>query len=113
MQIKDPELFTIAVVMNSRHNDAMPIFRGTPLGNPFKMTDEHERDRVCDQYEAYFQEKVAREDPAVLNELSRFTRIAIEQGYIKLGCFCKNSPAGPRCHGDTIARFLESVLNNR
>lgn len=91
-----------------RHDEpgAVYIGRGSPLGNPFVIGRDGDRDAVCDRYEAWFAERVATRDPAVLGELRRLYRLA-SQGELVLGCFC--SPR--RCHGETIKRFLESHLS--
>ena len=89
------------------HSDkgAQYIGRGSPLGNPFRMKNESERDLVCDQYDAWFKRKVAENDAHVMNELRRLFKIA-QKGDLVLGCYC--SPK--RCHGETIKRFLEQFL---
>lgn len=103
----DAEFFKIGVVKITRHPDAFPIHRGWPLGNPFVMHDESERDKVVDQYEAYFKQKLRENDKAITTELARAVAKTIEQGYIKLGCFCFPK----RCHGDIIAKYLDLNLN--
>ena len=104
----DPNTFSIRVVKIRDHPDAFPIHRGFPLGNPYPMeADEEKRDEVCDKYEAYFNKKLEENDEKITAELARAVAKAIDNGYIKLGCYC----APKRCHGDTIAKFLNSVLN--
>lgn len=85
---------------------AVYIGRPSPLGNPFVMHGEHTRDQVCDQYQAWFDKKVAEEDPAVMSELRRLYKLAQQTGSLTIGCYC----APKRCHGDTIKRFLEQFL---
>ena len=109
MQLKpNDENFPIKVVKYASNKDAYYIGRGSPLGNPFKMSDQtdEERERVCDEYEKYFAEKIEKDDVVFTTELASLVKKTIEDGYIKLGCYC--SPQ--RCHGDTIARFLNKVL---
>jgi hypothetical protein len=107
------DIIEVTVVSVHEHKDSIFIGRGkdSPLGNPYFMKDESQRDYVCDRYEDYFNRKLDEEDEVVLNELSRLTMLAIENGYIKLGCFCNTKLDPKRCHGDTIKRFLDSVLN--
>ena len=81
------------------------IGRGSPLGNPFRMDGERTRDRVCDQYEAWFAEKVEARDPTVMRELRRLYQLA-RKGPLTLGCFC----APKRCHGQTIKNYLEKQI---
>ena len=84
---------------------AQYIGRGSPLGNPFVMRGEADRNKVCEQYDAWFNERVKADDQIVMNELRRLYRIA-KRGDLVLGCFC--SPK--RCHGETIKRFLEQFV---
>lgn len=82
------------------------VGRPTPLGNPFPMKKESDRDLVCEQYEEWFDDKVTRQDPLVMNELRRLFVIGRSQGHLKLGCYC----APRRCHADTIAKFLKNYV---
>lgn len=81
------------------------VGRPSPLGNPFYMADETMRDEVCDKYQSWFDRKVKDNDPLVLAELRRLYKLGRE-GPVKLICFC----APRRCHGDTIAVFLNRHL---
>lgn len=85
--------------------NAQYIGRGSPLGNPFVMKSEADRDRVCDQYAVWFEERVKVGDALVMNELRRLYKIA-KRGGLVLGCYC----APKRCHGETIKGFLEKHL---
>lgn len=103
----DSDLFRIEVVHCKIDPDCIYIGRGSILGNPYRMFVEEARDDVCDDYERYFDEKVQEQDPEFMEELTRLVEVAYQQGYIKLGCFC----APRRCHGDTVKRFLNTILN--
>lgn len=103
----DEESFVITVVHCKKVPDCHPIYRGFPLGNPFPMREESERDKVCDDFEAYFRKKIAQRDPVIMGELARVVEKAFMNGGVKLGCYC----APRRCHGNTIKSFLELVLN--
>lgn len=81
---------------------AVYIGRPSPLGNPFVMKNEAERDRVCDAYEAWFEAQVKLKTPEVMQELRKLYKLS-KQGHVVLGCYC----APKRCHGDTIKRWLE------
>ena len=107
LMIEDSDKFLIEVVHVKKHPDSFPIHRGFPLGNPFVMKTEAGRDEVCELYEDYFRNKLASNDTRLTTELARAVEKTIQNGYIKLGCLC----APKRCHGDTIARFLNAVLN--
>ena len=84
---------------------AQDLGRGSPLGNPCGMMSEADRDRVCDQYAVWFEERVKAGDALVMNELRRLYKIA-KRGELVLGCYC----APKRCHGETIKEFLEKHL---
>jgi len=93
-----------------------PVDRRTPLGNPFFMATEADRDRACYMYQRWFEgsvlpaEKYANrfpQDPLVrawkyLNEIAR----AAEHETVVLMCWC--APA--RCHAETIAKWVEEKL---
>lgn len=85
---------------------AVYIGRGSPLGNPFVMENESDRDLVCDQYQVWFEQQVKDNNVLVMNELRRLYQIA-KKGDLVLGCFC--SPK--RCHGLTIKAFLEQYFD--
>lgn len=84
------------------------IGRGTPLGNPFVMKNysDEERNRVCDEYDVWFNKQIENNNPKVMRELDKIIEILKRDGKIILGCFC----APKRCHGDTIKRYLMNRL---
>lgn len=69
------------------------VDRATILGNPFEMTDESERDLVCDKYYDYFNEQI-KTNEEFLEALRNLYRI--HQKYNKLRLFCWCAPK--RCH---------------
>ena len=85
---------------------AIYIGRGSPLGNPFVMRSEEDRNDVCDKYEEWFNKQIEDENQVVLSELRRIYLLAKRQDVI-LGCYC--SPK--RCHGDTIKKFIDKYLD--
>lgn len=103
----DPDRFIIEVVHCKRDPDSIYIGRGSVLGNPYPMRSEDDRDLVCDQYEEYFQQKIEERDEEFMEEIARLVESAYVNGYVRVGCFC----APRRCHGDTVARFLNTILN--
>lgn len=89
------------------------IMRGKSLlANPFEMkfksqkpTKEErdaERNRVCDEYQRWFDNKVESKDEKVLGELRRLYKICKQYRTLELFCCC----APKRCHGETIREFL-------
>ena len=82
------------------------VDRTSAIGNPFKMYSESERDKVCDEYEVYFNKKVAEgTDVKFMNELRAIYKLA-KQGDVYLACWC----APKRCHAETIKKFIEKYL---
>lgn len=76
------------------------------LGNKFIMNNELERDKVCDEYEAWFNEQITKQNELVLNELRRLYKIYKKYGKLNLFCWC----APKRCHAETIKNFLEKYI---
>ena len=84
----------------------VPIHRGYPLGNPFKMDSPSQRDEVCDKYEDWVKGKLLQRGA----ELAQFEELcSIVRGGkdLELVCFC----VPKRCHGDTIKRLIEQRLD--
>lgn len=79
------------------------IGRGSPLGNPFVMSNEQERDRVCDLYEGWIEKKATEKGSPQRKEIKRLREVSRRGFRILLQCYC--SPK--RCHGDTIKRLIE------
>ena len=79
------------------------VCRGkSPLGNPFTLKRESDRDKVCDAYELWFYENFNRLLPSLL-DLYMINR---QCGNLRLFCWC----APKRCHATTIKQWLESQL---
>jgi len=89
-------------------NDAPTVYcgRGSALGNPFHMTGEDTRDRVCEQYADWFQLQLQDNPDSYfhqqLNKIEKLSRA----GDVNLQCFC----APKRCHTETIKAHIESKL---
>lgn len=83
------------------------VDRSSVVGNPFRMNCEAERNRVCDEYEKYFNAKVKVKGSAFRKEIIRIYSL-VAKGYdVALGCWC----APKRCHADYIKKFIESYIN--
>lgn len=92
-------------ILNKRNGDkGVYCGRPSPLGNPFHMRNEKDRDEVCDRYQEWFDDMVRRKNPQVMRELNRLKRILDRDGELNLLCWC----APKRCHCETIKRCLES-----
>jgi hypothetical protein len=92
-----------------RDKDSYYIGRPSPLGNPFILTDESNRDIVCDMYAEWLEEKVHSKDSKVLAELRKIKKLAERQEGVVLGCYC--SPK--RCHGDEIKKLMEKLDDDK
>lgn len=84
------------------------IDRSNPLGNPFYMANESQRDKVCNQYQEWFNNTVLiSKQVSSYTELLRLLDLYKKHGKLKLFCWC----APKRCHGETIKQWLESQLS--
>ena len=82
------------------------VDRSSPLGNPFFMKNENQRDDVCDAYEQYFNMLIKDQSGAFYGELNRIISIAKTQD-VRLMCWC--SPK--RCHSETIKNYIEKEIS--
>lgn len=97
--------------------------RGSALGNPFIMYKEVDRDKVCDQYQEWFYERVDEINfldkvdmgttgktysttPQEDQLIGIFRYMIDSDKGVRLGCFCTPK----RCHCDTIKNFIENKL---
>jgi Domain of unknown function (DUF4326) len=97
------------MIIVSRIKDCdYPVDRSSPLGNPFKMYNESQRESVCDQFEAYFEEQISAGNEVILNELRKIKELSKDKPIFKIGCHC--TPR--RCHAIPIAYFLNNYSNS-
>jgi len=93
------------------------IDRQSVVGNPFYMSCEAERDKVCDEYDKYFYNIIASyKINGDINNLSNKQREFVlylaricnqaKKSDVALGCWC----APKRCHGLTIKKFIEKYV---
>jgi hypothetical protein len=97
--------------------------RGTALGNPFVMTDESNRDAVCDAFDEYFKAVMRGEEPN-LNQIAIKYKVPLSRKYkgipsairkeidrlkkednFTLMCWCNPN----RCHLLAIKNYLEGL----
>lgn len=104
-------------IMNLRmdkpqHPWDVKVCRGvSPLGNPFHMKDEQDRDRVCNEYESWFQDSLEAEDEAgdaFREELNRLITMYYKQRQLRLFCWC----APKRCHAETIRKYILKIVQS-
>ena len=74
------------------------VDRSSPIGNPFEMRSEMERDSVCDKYELHFNNK--NHTVAFTLYLNGLCEAYKKYGKLRLFCWC--SPK--RCHAETIKK---------
>lgn len=74
--------------------------RQTPIGNPFYMRSESERDDVCEKFEtALYEGTLSDEAYTYLHEII----VKAKKGNVCLTCWC----APKRCHCDSIKKYVE------
>jgi len=78
------------------------VGRGSPLGNPFKITKTQPRHMAIDMYGVWLKEVIINEGQSVMAELDRLFQILIKEQSLTLICYC--SPK--LCHGDIVSYFL-------
>jgi hypothetical protein len=81
------------------------IGRPTPLGNPFRLEKEDQREQVVAQYATWLREELKRGNQEVTLALNELYRRLKRQGSVTLICFC----APKRCHGEIIAEHLKKM----
>ena len=79
------------------------VDRSSVLGNPFPMSNESQRNAVCDRYAKYASEQI--KNGAYLKEMSRLYYLYKQYGKLRLFCWC----APKRCHAETIKAYLENA----
>jgi hypothetical protein len=78
------------------------VGRPTPLGNPFRLLREEDRDQVVARYAVWLEEELRQGNPAVTRALEELYRRLKRRGALTLLCFC----APRRCHAEVIAERL-------
>jgi hypothetical protein len=90
-------------VFDKRDPTYIQVCRPSPLGNPFHIGADGDRDAVCEKYAGWLTEQLKDRTSPQLRELARIYRIYKEYGRLYLFCWC----APERCH----AEFIKFVLN--
>lgn len=92
-------------VLNKHHGAAPPgavnIMRPSPLGNPFVIGKDGDRDEVCDKHARYAEERVKR-DPG-------FAAAVADLHGKDVLCCC----APKRCHGDDLLLLASRLVGVR
>jgi len=103
-----PKRKSIIEIMNLRNEKPSKLYdfridRSSPVGNKFLMINEGERNKVCNQYQADFFERITHNHNKKFNEyLKNMSDCLMYYGKLRLFCWC----APKRCHGETIRNYL-------
>ena len=93
------------IIGNRRNYDhGEYVGRPTPLGNPYPLNDESDRDDMCDYYESWFIQQIIEQNPLIVAELKRLQALHRMYKSLTLICWC----APKRCHAETIKKWLEA-----
>lgn len=94
----------LQIIIGNRHHGASGeyIGRGTPLGNPYPITDKLRREEAIRLYDRWLNERINDGDESVCRELNRLYAMVC-RGPLTLVCSCTPKP----CHGEVIRRVLE------
>jgi len=79
---------------------------GSPLGNPFHMQSESQRDEVCNRYADWFHGEIRKGNEKVLDELQRILNLVKQGKDVELLCWC----APRKCHAETVRAWLTNNL---
>jgi hypothetical protein len=79
------------------------VGRPTPLGNPFRLESEEQREEVVARYATWLEGELHRGNREVVQALGELYRKLKRQGTLTLLCFC----APKRCHAEVIAERLK------
>ncbi len=78
------------------------VGRPSPLGNPFPLLSEEERDIVIEKYKSWIETKINQGDEKILRELLRLRDLALRPEGVILLCWC----APQRCHAEVIRDMI-------
>ncbi len=79
------------------------VGRPTPLGNPFRLESEEQREEVLTRYATWLEGELRQGNREVTRTLEELYRRLRHRGTLTLLCFC----APKRCHAEVIAEHLK------
>lgn len=88
-----------------KHPWDFKVDRSTPVGNPYNMKLETDRDIVCNKYKDWFYN--AAHNKLFFTYLGILSETYKQHGKLNLFCWC----APKRCHAEIIKEALEDDLN--
>jgi len=77
---------------------------GSPLANPYRLTNEQDRTRVLNLNRAWLRGRVRDRLTPQYREMRRLAELAIRTGHLRLLCWCHPLP----CHAEDIRELLYS-----
>ena len=99
-------------VTNRRKLDSLGprvyVGRGSPLGNPFRMAKESDRDKVCEEYEAWLRKQFCLPGSPQRTALDQLVARHRAGEDLRLECFC----APNRCHADFVKHAIERLSDH-
>ncbi len=78
------------------------VGRPTPLGNPFRLESEEQREEVVARYATWLEEELRQGNQQVVRALGELYRKLRREGTLTLLCFC----APKKCHAEVIGERL-------
>ena len=89
----------VITILNKRKtNEGEYVGRPSPLGNPWSITKEMNREQVIAKYKAWLELQWTTNNVRVKNELFRLASILKKQEHLKLLCWCAPKP----CHAGLL-----------
>ena len=98
------------------NKDPFDVYIGKPtknyigiLSNPFQIDANHDRRKTIAMFCDYLMK-----NQQMLNDLISLKdrKSSIDDGPVKLGCWCAESENGPLCHGDMICWLLDHAFHD-
>ena len=99
----------IKIGNKKRETSGEYIGRPSPLGNPFFMESEADRNRVCEKYETWLNEKISSRDQTIMNELDQLLSLSLREEGVILLCWCHPK----RCHAESIKNALVRLYESK
>jgi hypothetical protein len=84
------------------NGEGIYVGRGSPLGNPYRITDESDREMVIQRYGAMLKNAIIKRDPKIITALWNIEAYLQKHGKCNLVCYCCPKP----CHADIIKQVL-------
>ncbi len=83
-------------------------WKGSILGNPFKIEEHDDRAKVCQKYHVWLCRHVQNPKSPVRKEIVRLAKKAEKEGVITLGCWCTPK----QCHASSVRKAILYVLSH-